>query len=76
MKNRSSSKEGNFTYYSKNDGLQNQSVMYRKDAAGKEEIFLDPNTFKDGTTSLGGIDFQRRFKSSILFLRVEATGEK
>jgi prolyl oligopeptidase len=37
------SKEGNFTY-SKNDGLQNQSVMYRKDAAGKEEI-LDPNTF-------------------------------
>jgi prolyl oligopeptidase len=44
-KNRSSSKEGNFTYYSKNDGLQNQSVMYRKDAAGKEEIFLDPNTF-------------------------------
>jgi prolyl oligopeptidase len=34
------SKEGNFTY-SKNDGLQNQSVMYRKDAAGKEEIFLD-----------------------------------
>jgi prolyl oligopeptidase len=30
----------------KNDGLQNQSVMYRKDAAaGKEEIFLDPNTF-------------------------------
>jgi prolyl oligopeptidase len=45
MKNRTPSKEGNFTYYSKNDGLQNQSVMYRKDAAGKEEIFLDPNTF-------------------------------
>jgi prolyl oligopeptidase len=54
------SKEGNFTYYSKNDGLQNQSVMYRKDVAGKEEIFLDPNTFsKDGTTSLGGIDFSK-----------------
>ena len=56
----SPSKEGNFTYYSKNNGLQNQSVMYRKDAAGKEEVFLDPNTFsKDGTTSLGGIDFSK-----------------
>jgi prolyl oligopeptidase len=56
----SPSKEGNFTYYYKNDGLQNQSVMYRKDAVGKEETFLDPNTFsKDGTTSLGGIDFSK-----------------
>ena len=54
------SKEGNFTYFSKNNGLQNQSVMYRKDANGKEEVFLDPNTFsKDGTTSLGGIDFSK-----------------
>ncbi|AWG20532.1 S9 family peptidase [Flavobacterium faecale] len=54
------SKEGNFTYYSKNNGLQNQSVVYRKDASGKEEVFLDPNTFsKDGTTSLGGMDFSK-----------------
>jgi len=53
-------KEGNYTYYYKNNGLQNQSVLYRKDAGGKEEIFLDPNTFsKDGTTSLGGLDFSR-----------------
>ena len=53
-------KEGNYTYYYKNNGLQNQSVLYRKDAAGKEEIFLDPNTFsKDGTTSLGGLDFSK-----------------
>ncbi|HSD14402.1 MAG TPA: hypothetical protein VLB74_07115, partial [Flavobacterium sp.] len=52
--------EGKFTYYYKNNGLQNQSVLYRKDASGKEEIFLDPNTFsKDGTTSLGGLDFSR-----------------
>jgi prolyl oligopeptidase len=50
--------EGKFTYYSKNNGLQNQSVIYRKDEKGKEEVFLDPNTFsKDGTTSLGGLDF-------------------
>jgi len=50
--------EGNYTYYFKNDGLQNQSVLYRKDSSGKEEIFLDPNTFsKDGTTSLSDISF-------------------
>ena len=53
-------KEGDFTYYFKNNGLQNQSVLYRKDKSGKEEIFLDPNTFsKDGTTSLGGINFSK-----------------
>ncbi|WP_125718982.1 prolyl oligopeptidase family serine peptidase [Flavobacterium ustbae] len=53
-------KEGKFTYYSKNNGLQNQSVVYRKDEKGKEEVFLDPNTFsKDGTTSLGGLNFSK-----------------
>ena len=53
-------KEGKFTYFSKNNGLQNQSVVYRKDQNGKEEVFLDPNTFsKDGTTSLGGLDFSK-----------------
>jgi prolyl oligopeptidase len=52
--------EGKFTYYFKNNGLQNQSVVYRKDQNGKEEVFLDPNTFsKDGTTSLGGLDFSK-----------------
>ena len=56
----SPSTEGNFTYYFKNNGLQNQSVLYRKDASGKEEVFLDPNTFsKDGTTSLGEMDFSK-----------------
>lgn len=53
-------KEGGYTYFYKNDGLQNQSVLYRKNASGKEEVFLDPNTFsKDGTTSLGGVDFSK-----------------
>lgn len=52
--------EGNHTYYFKNDGLQNQSVLYRKNNNGTEEIFLDPNTFSsDGTTSLGGIHFSK-----------------
>ncbi|MDO4228428.1 MAG: prolyl oligopeptidase family serine peptidase [Capnocytophaga sp.] len=50
--------EGDFIYYYKNDGLQNQSVLYRKDKDGKEEVFLNPNEFsKDGTTSLAGISF-------------------
>jgi prolyl oligopeptidase len=53
-------KEGSFIYYYKNNGLQNQSVLYRKDDKGKEEVFLDPNTFsKLGTTSLGGVDFSK-----------------
>lgn len=50
--------EGSYTYYFKNDGLQNQSVLYRKGADEKEEVFLDPNTFSaDGTTSLASISF-------------------
>ena len=53
-------KEGKYTYYYKNNGLQNQSVLYRKDAFGKEELFLDPNTFsKDATTSLADISFSK-----------------
>ncbi len=54
-------KEGKYTYYYKNSGLQNQSVLYRETADGKEpEIFLDPNSFsKDGTTSLAGINFSK-----------------
>ena len=53
-------KEGNYTYYFKNNGLQNQSVLYRKDKGGKEELFLDPNTFSsDGTTSLSAVEFSK-----------------
>ena len=52
--------EGDYMYYYKNDGLQNQAVLYRKDKNGKEEIFLDPNTFsKDGTSSLGDVSFTK-----------------
>ncbi len=54
-------KEGDFYYFYKNDGLQNQSVLYRKsDESGTPELFLDPNTFsKDGTTSMAGISFSK-----------------
>ncbi|NQX85906.1 MAG: S9 family peptidase [Flavobacteriaceae bacterium] len=51
--------EGDYTYLYKNDGLQNQNVLYRKKGeVGTEEVFLNPNTFnEDGTISLGAISF-------------------
>jgi prolyl oligopeptidase len=54
-------KEGDFYYFYKNDGLQNQSALYRKKGeSGAPELFLDPNTFsKDGTTSMAGISFTK-----------------
>ncbi|AUC85808.1 S9 family peptidase [Polaribacter sp. ALD11] len=57
-------KEGDYTYFSKNNGLQNQAVIYRKKGEnGTEEVFLDPNTFsEDGTTSLGGLSFSKNGK--------------
>lgn len=55
-------KEGEYYYFYKNDGLQNQSVLYRSKAMdGEGVVVLDPNTFsKDGTTSLGGISFNKK----------------
>jgi len=55
-------KKGKHTYFYKNNGLQNQSVLYRKTKKG-EEVFLDPNSFsKDGTTSLAGLNFSKSGK--------------
>lgn len=52
-------KHGEWDYYSKNDGLQNQGVWFRrKDAESEPEVYLDPNSFsKDGTISLAGSSF-------------------
>ena len=54
-------REGDHFYFYKNDGLQNQSVLYRKKGSdGQSEIFLDPNGFsKDGTSALGGVSFTK-----------------
>ncbi|APQ17242.1 prolyl oligopeptidase family serine peptidase [Maribacter hydrothermalis] len=53
-------KKGDYTYYYKNDGLQNQYVIYRAKDEEKPEVFLDPNTFsEDGTTSLAGLSFTK-----------------
>lgn len=56
--------EGDYTYFYKNDGLQNQSVIYRnKNNDTNEEVFLDPNTFsQDGTISLGALSFSKNGK--------------
>lgn len=53
-------KEGEYTYFYKNDGLQNQSILYRQKNDGEPEVFLDPNKLsKDGTTSLADIEFTK-----------------
>lgn len=53
-------KEGKYTYFTKNDGLQNQSVVYRTNEKGETEVFLDPNKFsEDGTTSLAQLTFSK-----------------
>ncbi len=53
-------KEGDYTYFYKNDGLQNQYVLYRQKGEAAAEVFLDPNTFsEDGTVSLGQVSFSR-----------------
>lgn len=55
-------KEGDFTYYYKNDGLQAQAVLYRTNNKTKTtEVFLDPNKFSDkGTTSLSSLSFNKK----------------
>jgi len=51
---------GDYMYYYKNDGLQNQYVVYRKKGDSNEEVFLDPNLFSDdGTVSLTGLYFSK-----------------
>jgi len=53
-------KEGKYNYFYKNDGLQNQAVLYRHLEGEDPEVFLDPNKFsEDGTSSLAGIDFTK-----------------
>jgi len=45
--------EGPYTFYRKNDGLQNHSVLHVVDPDGSERVLFDPNTLtEDGTLAL------------------------
>jgi len=52
-------KVGEYYFFTKNDGLQNQSIWFiKKGLEGKEEVFLDPNTLtKDGTAAVSLLGF-------------------
>ncbi|MBO6659060.1 MAG: S9 family peptidase [Pseudomonadales bacterium] len=53
-------REGDYLYFYRNNGLQNQYVVYRQSDDGTEEVFLDPNGFsEDGTTSLADLSFSK-----------------
>ncbi|MBP1652967.1 MAG: Prolyl oligopeptidase, partial [Bacteroidetes bacterium] len=54
--------KGNYLYFYKNDGLQNQSVLYRQSTTpgATPEVFIDPNKLSaDGTTALGTVQFSK-----------------
>jgi prolyl oligopeptidase len=52
-------KKGDYYFFFKNDGLQNQSVLYKQTGIdGDSKVFLDPNKFcEDGTIALAGLSF-------------------
>jgi len=65
--------EGNYTYFYKNNGLQNQSILYRQNNNEEAKVFLDPNTFsKDGTSSLSDLSFTK--DGSILAIQISEGG--
>ncbi len=53
------SKQGGRFYFTRNDGLQNQNVLFRQDTLESEaQVLLDPNSWsKDGTIALSGSAF-------------------
>jgi prolyl oligopeptidase len=67
-------RQGEYYYYSKNSGLQNQNVQYRrKGETGEEELFIDPNAFSsDGTIALSGTSFSS--DGSLVALLIQESG--
>ena len=57
-------KEGEYYYFYKNDGLQNQSILYRQRGLnGTPEVFIDPNIMsKDGTAAVSTPSFSKNKK--------------
>lgn len=68
------SKEGNLYYFFRNDGLQNQAVLYSQASLdGEAKIVLDPNTLsKDGTVALGNTSYNK--EGSLLGYTVSEAG--
>jgi prolyl oligopeptidase len=64
------SKKGEYFYFSKNDGLQNQSVLYRqKSLGGTPEVVIDPNKLSaEGTTRLGTFALSKNGKYAVYAL--------
>ncbi len=67
-------KHGSYYYVFKNDGLQNQDVLYRmKDVYEEQELILDPNWFsKNGTAALGNYSFSK--DGSLLAYQISKSG--
>jgi Serine proteases of the peptidase family S9A len=63
-------KEGEYYYFYKNDGLQNQSVLYRqKGLESAPEVFIDPNKMSvDGTAAVSTPSFSKNKKYAAYFI--------
>ena len=61
----SPARRGDYFFYTKNDGLQNQNIWYRqKGLDGVAEVLLDPNKLSaDGTTRLGAVALSKDGKN-------------
>jgi prolyl oligopeptidase len=61
------SRKGPYTFFSRNSGLQNQSVLYvQKGLEGTPEVLIDPNTWsEDGTIRLAGFAPSRDAKYAV-----------
>lgn len=57
-----------YYYFYKNNGLQNQNVLYRKKGLnGKEELVIDPNNFSaDGTSAMAGFSLSENGKYAVV----------